>query len=301
MQNDTGKEQLIPRVPKIGVIGCCLVASEVALSTSSHKLDRLPGRVTIDDVVQQVPAASQIDFDLGTLTASSEKAFRYIAYYNEAVGGIFFLAVVGSEALTSVGASYPTDAQVEAALPNAEYSWTEVQRGKFARSSGTVVTVTVYDLTGRAYDVPTASKDPAAGYGSKNPLGDAVYRYFETVRHTIDAADITNADILTDLPFPLYNGKILRWRVVAEKAVTTAAKTTLPHLEIGAVAVTGTDGQAVAGLFTKGAVLALGAPTAAQTFAPGDVWSIVAASTTAFVEGRFRFEVELGRLVEPEV
>ncbi len=289
---DTRKEALDAQA-RFGlamVIGLRMVTRRAALAANSLGFALEPGEVAIGQKVAQFAGRDSVAvYDGSTLADLSELYSASVAYYNPELDKILLVAVDGAVALTAGGAVKPSDDDIEAALPNAEYDYTVIGMAKFARS-GTAITAT-YDHVERSYGVLASEKETSdiehAGEANQK------YRPWGTLHHTLTAAEIANGDLLTDLPLPLITGRIVRWRAVCESVISTAAKTTTPHLEIGAVAVTGSDAVAYASTKALGEVTALGAPTAANTFKSGDVVSIVAALTTAFIEGRVRFEIDI--------
>ena len=281
--------------------GCRVLPRNAANSAADIAVNVSPGVIVIDSHPQQFTGRAALAVNSGnTLSASSEVYSAIVAYWNPLVSTVFLLVVDGDEALTSAGADAPTDADIEAALPDDSYPYTVLGVVKHARSAGSVITLEEIDHVARSYGVKVADKDAvlAAAHELDVVDGDrALYRPWGILRFVVDAANIADGDLLTDHPLPLIYGRIPRWRAVCEKAITTAAKTTTPHLEIGSTLVTGTDGTAYAATKALGVCTTLGAPSAANTFVPGDVFSIVAASTTAFLEGRVAFEIEIDELI----
>jgi len=98
-------------------------------------------------------------------------------------------------------------------------------------------------------------------------------------------ATIADGDIVTDLPLD-FVGELISVNAVAKVVASTADKLSTLHLEIGAVAVTGgVVALTTAGLDTLGKVVAGSAISGANAFAATDTLSVVAASTTTFIEG----------------
>jgi hypothetical protein len=299
---DTGHETLTAHRSRSFLIGLFLLASATTLTTAVQVINVAPGVAVLDDHAHQFGGRADLDCYTGTLAASSEVITDVVVYYLPTTDKAYLVAVQGTAALTSAGASAPTDADVEAAIPSTEgVKYARVGRVKFARDSGTVVTLEEIDHTVRPMGV-NPDRKATTGDETDSVDGDAaVYVFSHRERHTIDAADIANGDGLTAKPCPAMYGKIGAWRAITEKAITTGAKGTTPNLEIGTTNVTGSDGVAMAGASALGVVLPLGAPTAANTFKPGDTWSIEFASTTTYIEGRFSFEVDFYRLVSSPV
>lgn len=109
----------------------------------------------------------------------------------------------------------------------------------------------------------------------------------------IDLALVADGDLVTDF-VPGFAGEIISDKFVVTDPVTTAAKLTNLHLEIGAVPVTGGVIAITSALATPlGKVIAGSAVTALNTFTATDAISIVAADTTAFVEGAGTVEIRV--------
>lgn len=98
-------------------------------------------------------------------------------------------------------------------------------------------------------------------------------------------ANVADGDVVTDLPLG-FAGQIVDFKFLVTDPVTTAAKTSALHLEIGAVALTGGVLTITSATATPlGEVIEATAITAGDVFDDNDTLSVVAASTTAFVEG----------------
>lgn len=273
----------------------------VALSSTSLKVAAAPGEVVIDHRVAQLASAESITVNSGnTLADGSSISATLVAYWDESAGKIKRKMVEGTAATTGSQVA-PTDAAIETSCGTDAF--VKLGTVTFGRSSSTI-SVTL-DHTVRPQGVYSDSGWRSSG-ADEAPAGAiiggsavaALYRPWGKITHTVDAANIADGDILTSLPLPRIYGKIVGWRVVTEKAISTGAKGTTPNLEIGTTNVTGSDGVAMAGTSALGTVLALGAPTGANTFAPGDTLSIEAASTTTYIEGRFRFEIDIDARVD---
>jgi len=101
----------------------------------------------------------------------------------------------------------------------------------------------------------------------------------------IALAGVTDADILTDYT-PGFAGQIVKVDFAVSVAVTTGSKLSTLAVHIGAVATTGgVLALTSANCTPKGAVVAGTTITALNVFAATDTISIVASSTTAFIEG----------------
>lgn len=300
MQYDNGQEQLSPQLARIFLQGLDLHAAPYALDADNLYVTRDAGLATILDHVQQIAGDELVQILAGTtLAADSEVISDVVLFWNEDVSGMFVQVVDGTQALSTDGASAPTDAEVAAALPNSDFRWCRAGRVQFTTDSSSNVTLHSIDRTVRPMEVRSSAKDaPAAGYQEKAVVGADADQYLPwgSMDFTVDAADIANGDLMTDRDLPLMYGRIRKWSAVVEKAITTGAKTTTPSLDINADPVTGSDGVALAGTHALGAQVDLGAPTAANTFKPGDTLTIKAAATTPFTEGRVRFSVELDKL-----
>jgi len=97
--------------------------------------------------------------------------------------------------------------------------------------------------------------------------------------------------VLTDLPLG-FAGKFLDIDAYVITPVTTAAKLSTLSLEIGATAVTGGAVALTSANCTPiGAKVSGSAITGANSFGIGDTMTIVAASTTAFVEGTIFLDI----------
>jgi len=114
---------------------------------------------------------------------------------------------------------------------------------------------------------------------------DAVSYSYGMMCIPIVLATIADGDIVTDLPFD-FVGEIVSVNAFAKVAVSTGSKLSTLHLEIGATPLTGgAVALTSAGLDTLGKVVAGTAVSAANAFAATDTLSVVAASTTTFIEG----------------
>ncbi|NBR87392.1 MAG: hypothetical protein EBS84_19455 [Proteobacteria bacterium] len=101
----------------------------------------------------------------------------------------------------------------------------------------------------------------------------------------INLATIANGDLLTDFPLG-FAGKIVGFYASVTSPATTGSKLSTLNLEIGSTNLTGGSlALTSANMTPLGAVVSASAITAGNTFAATDVFSIEAASTTAFVEG----------------
>lgn len=294
---DDRQTPLTTERPPITLIGLMAIAWAGALAADDLAVALTPGFGQIQGRIQQIQGRDKVACNDGeTLTDGYSVKSTIVVYYNEAVNGQFILVVDGTEATTGSEVA-PTDAEIEAALPNASYRYTVAAVVTFARS-GSAITLEGIDHTVRSFGVEVATKDVAALYDELDVVSDdaQLYRPWGRLAMSVDAADIANGDVLTDLPLPLIYGRIPRYRIICEKAITTAARTATISLEIGAAAVTG-SAAAYAGTKALGTVTAGGTITAANTFKPGDLLSIIAAAVTAFAEGRVRIEVEIDELV----
>lgn len=303
MLDDTRTEQLEASLPKTAVFGCELKPSPVALTAAALKIDTLPGVLVIEGHAEQHQGRTLTPYSGSTLSASSQIYALAIAYFLDDPNGTFVAVVDGDEALTTVGATAPDDDAVDAYFAAAGFEetppWTALGLVLFQTTAGSVVSIEEIDHTVRSFGVPLERKDVAAAFDELDVV-DAdrqIYRPWGSISVPMLGVTIADGDLVTDLPLPLIYGRIKAWRTICTAAVTTAAKGTTPHLDIGATTVTGSDGVAKAGTEALGAVETLGAPTALNTFKPGDVFSIVAASTTAYTEGSFLFQVDIEELI----
>lgn len=279
--------------------GCGLRPSRTTLGASALCIDVMPGVLIIDDHPVIYPGIEALDCNPGaTLSALSEQWVAVVAYWNDATSAAYVIAVEGAEALSTAGASQPTEAMITAELPDADMPYVVLGVVKF-KLTASALYVDKIDRLSRSFGVFTSSKIEAASDQTMHRADGtgAVYRLHSRVRITRDAADIADGDLLTDYPLDFY-GKIGGGRVICEKAITTGAKTTTLNAEIDTTNVTGWGG-AYAGARATGVVTALSPATAAHTFRPGQTLSIEAASTTSFVEGQVSIEVDLYELVQP--
>lgn len=296
---DTRQDNLSLHERAMRAEGCTLRPSRTTLAADALVIDVLPGVLIVDDHPIVYEGVEDLACNDGnTLSALSEVCTAVVAYWNEAIGEVRVIAVDADEALTTVGASWPTDTEIAAALPDSSYPFMVLGGVKFKKTASALY-VDQIDHQVRSFGVFTASKLAANSVTSPHRAdGDgAVYRLHSRVRITRDAADIANGDLLTNYPLDFY-GKVGGGRVVCEKAITTGAKTTTLNAEIDTTNVTGWGGE-YAGTKATGAVTELDPATAANTFRPGQTLSIEAASTTAFVEGQVSIEVDLYELVQP--
>jgi hypothetical protein len=121
----------------------------------------------------------------------------------------------------------------------------------------------------------TASQTLAAGVGVKT-----------VVFPLITLSEVADGDLITDYT-PGYKFKLLSVEFVVDTAVTTAAKASSLNFDIGATPTTGgVLALTSANCTPKGAVVAGSAITAANTGSASDTISLIAASTTTFVEGK---------------
>ena len=96
---------------------------------------------------------------------------------------------------------------------------------------------------------------------------------------------IADGDIVTDLPLD-FVGELISVNAFATVVASTASKLSSLHLEIGATPTTGgVVALTTGGLDALGEVVEGSAITGAAAFAASDVISVVAASTTTFIEG----------------
>lgn len=123
--------------------------------------------------------------------------------------------------------------------------------------------------------------------GDVAPRGAGVQHFLLPV----NLATVADGDVLTDFPLGLV-GKFVGVDAYVIQEVTTGAKLSTLSLEIGAVAVTGgAVALTSANLATLGAKVAGTAITALNSFGKDDVFSVVAASTTAFIEGEIILDI----------
>jgi hypothetical protein len=109
----------------------------------------------------------------------------------------------------------------------------------------------------------------------------------------IDLAGVVDGDVVTDF-VPGFAFEIVSDKFVVTSPVTTAGKATTFHLEINAVVVTGGVIALTSANATPDGKVISGTPvTANNTGSATDAISIVAAATTAFVEGAGTFKIRL--------
>lgn len=256
-----------------------------------------PGTVEIDGKVQEFAGDGSVTVNSGgTLGDGNAIVAAHVVYYNPITDRMYALTVEGDEATTATAVG-PTDDEIAAALPNAEYAFARAFEVTFARASS-VITQSV-NHTVREYGVPAGTKAVTAGADDDGIADGDLYVFSHTERITRAAAAIADGDLLTDKPCPPFHGKFGNWRVICDVAITTGAKTTTLDVQIGSTSVDGMS-TAYAGTKALGAVTALTPPTAGHAsnkFKPGDVWSILAGSTTSFSEGTITIEVDVHRKV----
>lgn len=303
MIDDSGAERLTPRLPRRFALGLCLGPAMLVLAAATLAVDMGPGVAVIEDHAVQFEGETLTINAGNTLSASSEIVSDVIAYWNQDAAGVFIQVVDGTEALTSAGADAPTDAEVDTAIGSNmdgnTHPWVRLGRVQFSRDAGAVITMDEIVNTVRAYEIETAPKGAGSGFSELDPeSGGGIYVYSGELAFEVDAADLADADLVTDYPLPLFHGKIGRLRALATKAITTGAKACDIDAEINAVGVTGGQIE-LAGAYALGAVEEGTAITALSLFKPGDNLSLIGSSTTTFIEGRVKIVVELYRRVFP--
>ena len=110
-------------------------------------------------------------------------------------------------------------------------------------------------------------------------------------------ASISDADVLTNYPLD-FAGKVHALRVITTTLASTADKATTLTVDINATAVAGISAAlTTANQGTEGVVLESTATAASSTreFTAADTISVVAASTTAFIEGVATIQLVLER------
>jgi hypothetical protein len=289
MQLDTRREALNAGESngQVRILGLRLFIAAIALTASAMSIGVGPGEVVLDDKVGESAGRSSLAC-AGTLAASSEQWFAVVAYYNPDTDAMHVVTVAGTAALITAGAAKVTDAQIEAALPSSDMPYTVKGQVKFVTTAGSACSVSKIDNTAASYGVDPDSK----AITGNEQTGGQCYRPWGKISVDIDAADLANADVLAAYPLPLIAGRIARWRIVATKAITTAAKTCTLTPKINTTAITGAA-TAYAGAKALGVVTALTDPTGANTFRPGDTLTITGSATTAFVEGRVKIEFDI--------
>lgn len=277
MLTDDRVEQLQAQGQARRIFGCLGLIAGIALTSSSMWVDIEGGHAQLDGHTGPIPSARKECRAGDALAASSEGWSTAVAYYLPNTDVIYTRIIDGTEALTSAGAVKPTEDDISDALPSTAI-WAIMFDAKFVRDSGTIVTCTL-DRSRRAFGVVADGVVAAP----KTSADGALWRHAgRMLLWSGLAATIADGDLLTDMVVPAIKGRFTNLHAVATKAITTAAKTTALHLEIAAVACTGT--------LTFAATKALGvvgtqAISANNEFVPGNVFSLLAASTTAFIEG----------------
>lgn len=273
-----------------GVRRMHLFAAALALTASAMAIGVSPGLVVIGDHVGEFDGRTALTCGSGTLAASSERWSAVVAYFNDDTGIMKLTVVDGAAALTSAGAVRVTDAQIAAALPESDMEYTVVGQVKFTTTAGSVVAVAVIDHVVQSQGVDSSGKAVTSG---NEQVGGLCYRPWGTLRiGPVPAPELANADVVTTLPLPLIYGRIKSWRAVCTSAITTVAKTCTLTPKINTTAIT-SAATAYAGAKAIGAVTALGTPTAANTFKPGDTFTLTGSATTAFIEGAVAIELEI--------
>lgn len=289
---DDGSEALVAIPGGVRPIGLLGALACIALSSTVMQVDVEGGQLVADGKVGEIPS-ERLDCQVGvTLADLSEAYTAVVAYYLPATDRVYLRAVDGAVALTSAGAALVTDDEIAEALPEgAKYAiCLDVL---FARS-GSTVTATINRVR---RPVGVVAGDSKAVSSPNDSSDDALYRPWGTIPLWAGlATQVTNGDMLTDLPLPPIHGKIRRIYAVTEVAITTAAKTATLNAEIGAVEATGD--LVVAGTKAKGVVTGQEI-SAVNTFVPGDTLSLVASAVTAFTEGELAFYAEIDALVGP--
>lgn len=296
MKDDRRIERLHALGPAVWLLGLLFAPRAAADSGTDIRVNLTPGAATLLDHTKTFVSGAEVRLYNGETLADGEILLSAVGVYknpnNHAIGTFSASKVVATANLDAL-----TDAEIEAALPVSGAFWTLAYKVAHQRT-GTAVAVVGVDYSARSVGADPLRKRISADFdGFAVEDGEGLFEPGERIEFSVDAANIADGDVLTDLVLPAYHGRIARWGYAIEKAITTGAKTTTPHLEIGSTLVTGTDGTAIAGAKALGVTALLGTPTAANTFGPGAVLSIVAASTTTFVEGRIRIWVELQRRV----
>lgn len=119
----------------------------------------------------------------------------------------------------------------------------------------------------------------------------ATLRTFIFLSFRVDAADIANGDLMTDLTLPAgLTGEIVKLYARVTKAITTDAKAADINLELNTTNLTG-GVISLAGLYAKGAVIEGTAITGNNVIASEDELSIEASGVTPFIEGEIEIIV----------
>lgn len=296
---DTRQPALTPQA-KLGLTAALLMPLFLpnhAQAANDLQVGVRPVLISVEGHARQYAGTDGLVCNAGaTLGDGYEIYTAVVAYHNPAIGNVVVGAVNGTAALTSGGtAAPPTDAEVEAAIPSAvrDTGYFRLGVAKFARS-GSAITVSLYHNKAERGS-PADLNDVADSY-QQQALTVGLYRYKETLSFPMPAASIANGDLVTARPLGYY-GKIAGWRVICVTPITTGSKTATLNMEINTTDVT-TAAAVYAGTKAMGELDALPAPSAANIFAPGDTFSLEAASVTAFVEGQVIIEVELHELVQ---
>lgn len=290
---DTRLETLQAPQKVMRVEGCKVRRPYAALVATALAVLLEPGIVVVASKVRQVAAQSLTLNGGSTLAASKDLYSAIVAEYIPEVDGINISVVDGDVAATG-DATAPTDAEIEAALIDADHPYLVIAVVKSSTTSGSVVSHEI-DQRVRPFGVAVTGKNAARAADYDQEADSAAYKPWGRLGVSVDAADIANGDVLTNSPLPLIYGRIARGRLIVEKAITTGAKTADLNFEIDTTNVTGTT--TFAGAKALGVVTAMTALSANNTFVPGQTWSIEAANVTAFVEGRVRIEIDIEELI----
>lgn len=283
----TTSEQRGPRA----LHGLRLVLALAALASNSLAYAVEPGEAVIDGKKQQFAGRASVSVYSGsTLADGSSIRSACVVWYNAELDKMFLASVDGAAATTGSDVA-PTDAQIEAALPaGAPYTLAGVAR--FSRS-GSAISVS-FDHTARSLGANPGTDGVCQGTNAQEQAGDSggMYRFFQRLQIHQTAIVSGAGDRITSYPLPPIKGKIGAMRAVISIAPVGVGGTMLLNAEIDGTNVTGgvvtvATGDAV------GAVKAGTAITAANTFSPGSVLDIEAATVTAMTAGEFTLELDI--------
>jgi len=166
---DNRQEALGPEAPQgvVRVDDSMKLADETTPSTAVLlNVNISAGVIVIAPKVQQFNL--EADFLCGTaITDLNSKPIAIVAAYNPAIDSIVRIPVAGTEHLTPAApadsrAYYPTEAEIQAALPadiDSDHGWTLVGVAVFKRAGATVTQH--YDHAVRSWGLITSGQHPA--------------------------------------------------------------------------------------------------------------------------------------------
>lgn len=303
MRDDTGVDRRHSRHPVVAFLGLMLAPVSRALSATDLAVNVTPGAACVLDSVRNQGEGLEVACYGGETLADGEVCITHVCVYRNPTNlfvGFFVIDNVAESLADAIAAAEITGAAPAASAPVSGCDAWVIGSAIFVRS-GSTVQHTAITYRWRPFGADPARKAIPTSFDSVGvELADpdvGVFEFCGYLEAEYDAEDIADGDILTEIPLPPVYGKIGRLLYAVTEPITTAAKTTTLAVHIGDDPVTG-PGGAFAGTKALGAAAAIGtAATADHGFGPGDTLSLVASDTTAFVEGRVSFKVELFRRV----